>query len=151
MRIRNQTSLSSIIIVMLICIVAYTGMLLYWQGMTGYANVEDVPEEYQNVYDKLEESRGKVDDEQKKLEDSMQKIVEADSTFQVALNGLRGLGTTLRSLTAFIGITHDSITTIQTETALVPGWVFGILLTGVLIVLVLIILSILKGDPNLTD
>jgi len=150
MNIRKQAALGTIITAMIIGIAIYFGMFLYWQGLSVQSG-NNVSEEYQNIYDKLEISKERIDSEQVKLETASSNLAEADSTWQVAWNGLKGLGTALKSLTAFIGITHDSVTVVQTEKPLVPGWVYGLLIAGILITLVLVILSILKGDGNLVN
>jgi hypothetical protein len=125
MKQRKQAALSTIITAMLIGIGIYFGMFLYWQGMSAQAD-KNMSSEYQEIYDKLEESKERIDAEQVKLETAIQDVSEADSTWQVAWNGLKGLGTTLKSLVAFVDITHDSTTVLQTEKQMFPQWAMGL-------------------------
>jgi len=108
-----------------------------YAGITGNITDEEVGVMYE------------LDNNVKAIQSSFANVTEATSVYSVAWNGLKGLGLTLKLPITFVttGIATFSIITAPLND--LPGWVIVLVSIGITASIVLLVLSILKGDPRL--
>ena len=83
------------------------------------------------------------------LKDAINNIGEADSTWQVAWNGFRALGETLKLPINFLTTALESMNITFVALDFIPEWAKALIGMAITIFIVLLLLSILKGDPRL--
>ena len=139
---KSESTLTSVVMTTIIVIGLFTGMFIWLQSNASQSGVNIDPK-YNDTYNKLNEARDDIDNNIQDIKENMNQISEADSTWQVAWNGLKGLGNTLKLPITFVSSTEKTFEAIAINTDIVPGWVKTLALMGIVILIVLIILAIL--------
>ena len=75
-------------------------------------------------------------------------MVEADSTLQVAWNGIKGLGSSLMLTISFVTTSVSVWSSLAGPLDIFPTWVLGLALIGITSFMVFLIFRILKGEPQ---
>lgn len=139
------TLTSVVITIVLIAGLFYGGYYFIEDSATNAGTVID--SKYQQSFDRLNESTtglsGNIDDIRLNLED----VAEADNTFQVAWNGLKGLGNTLKLPLSFIDTSINTFTAF-TGLGLLPDWAMLLIQIAIIGALAFLVLSVLKGEPR---
>jgi len=148
-QIRKQSiSMLGILMGTIIVMAIFYGSFIWLQ-----VNVSDIGDSvdsrYNNTYERLSENQEGLEDDVEAIRDNLDDISEADNTFQAAWNGLKGLGNTIKLQTNFIGSTISIADIILDPLDILPGWASALLFLGLLTMIVLLIISIFKGDPNM--
>lgn len=103
---------------------------------------------YQSSYDNLKVEQVEMRNQTELIRRNLDDIKEAEEAYQVAWNGLKGLGNTLKLLASFTGSVLATWTHIVPTLDILPGWAIALIFTGILIFLVLLFLAIWKGEPK---
>ena len=146
---KSGNTLTSVVITVLLCIGIFFGTYLYVSE-----NVRDagfsLDSKYTNTYHNLNDSSERLHGDIVKIKDNLQNVTEAENTWQVAWNGLKGLGNTIKLSLNFVA------TTLKTWTSLlgfasefIPGWALGLIFTALIGFLVFLVIKVMKGEPNM--
>ena len=91
----------------------------------------------------------RLDDNVQEIKTALDNIGEADSTWQVAWNGFKALGSTLKLpislLTTSMGVVEAGMTPLD----YIPTWVKTLSIVGITALIVFLILSLLKGENKM--
>jgi len=146
--IKKANTLSSLTVSLLLVFAFFTGMYLYWSWNATDAGY-NIDGKYNSTFGNLTGARSDLSDNVDDIKENLNDISEADSTFQVAWNGLKGLGNTLLLPISFVSTTLATYTGLEFALDYIPQWVRTLAFIGVIGLVVFLILSILKGDPRL--
>ena len=151
-KVKKASTLTGLVVVLLLVMGAFIACYSYLEW-----NVNDsgrtFDEKYSgvtgNITDRSSGTMYRLEDNVKAIQSSFANITEATSIYAVAWNGLKGLGLTLKLPITFVttGIATFSIITAPLND--LPGWVIVLVSIGITASIVLLVLSILKGDPRL--
>lgn len=148
---KSATTLTSTIITMLLVIGIFTGAWLYTlSNIHSTDAVIEVSSYTINGTNKINESLSDFSKNIFTIRDNFKDISEADNTYQAVLNGMKGLGNTLKLPITFL----DNILTFFQGVKMmlegfIPGWIFPIAYIGIIAFMVFLILKVLKGEPNM--
>jgi len=146
--IKKAMSLSGLTMTLIIVMAFFFGMFLYWNQ-----NLSDTGEpmnsKYVEVYTHLNSSMYTLDNNVNAIKSNVQNITEADNAYQVAWNGLKGLGNTLKLPISFVSTSIGVFTAITAPVDFLPTWVIALFFIGATALIIFLVLSILKGDPKL--
>jgi len=145
--IRNSgSSLTGLVMSLLLVMGIFFGAYNY---LAEHATSSDVviDDRYEGIYNNLSDAGNDLDTNVKAIESNVDDIKEAESTFQVAWNGLKGLGNTLKLPISFIGTTLTVWTSTVAFIDFLPGWVIPLVFIGIIAFVVFLILKVLKGEP----
>ena len=145
---KPSTTLTGLVLSLIIVIALFSGLYLWMKW-----NVEDagntVDTKYSEAYANLSETSTSLQENVDAIKTNVQNIKEADSTWQVAWNGLKGLGNTMKLPINFIttGLEISNIMDYQLD--YIPAWLKALVIAGIVIVVVLLIAANLKGEPRM--
>lgn len=146
---KSASTLIGLVVSIVFAMAFFTGMYLWWQ-----VNADDVglsiDSKYNETYARLDNASLTLDDNIQDIKDGVTGIKEADNAWQVAWNGLKGLGNVLKLPVSFVSSAYDTVMALFIPLDFIPTWVKTLALITIIAGVVFLILSILKGDPNLT-
>lgn len=147
--IRKSSSMTGVVLSVILLIGIFTGMFLWLN-----ANVNDsgvtMDSKYTDAYTRLNTStRTGLYKNINEIKESIQNIGEADSTWQVAWNGFKALGETMKLPISFLGSTLEAMNITFISLDFIPEWAKALIGMAITIFIVFILLSILKGDAKL--
>lgn len=145
---KAEANVTTIVMSMLLIIAIFIGMFLYMQQQ-GQVNGIVVDERYNDTYTRLLSSQSDIDTNVNAIKDNLVNISEADDIYQVAWNGLKGLGNTLKLPISFVsdGVAIFEAFSIALDP--IPTWAKGLALTAIIALIVFIVLAKMKGDTQL--
>ena len=146
--IKKASTLSSMTVTLLLVFAFFTGMYLYWNQNATNVGLT-IEGKYVDTYGNLTLAQNDLSTNVEDIKNSLNEIKEADSTFQVAWNGLKGLGNTLRLPISFVSTSLATYTGLEFALDFVPKWIRTLAFIGIIAIVVFLIASILKGDPRL--
>ena len=91
----------------------------------------------------------KLDTNVKDVQAAFANVTEATSIYSVAWNGLKGLGYVLKLPISFVTTGVETFSVLIYPLSEFPSWVLILVGIGITGFIVLLVLSILKGDPRL--
>jgi len=145
---KNGLTLTSLVVVILLAMSIFIGGYFYSSETFDDYNVV-VDQKYNDTETNLTNSqtglRDNVDDIKANLED----IKEAETTWQVAWNGLKGLGNTLILPISFLTSGIETYSIIENSLEFIPTWVKTAAVIGVTAIIVFLILALLKGEGKM--
>lgn len=147
-KIKANSTMTSVLMSLILVMAIFTGMYLWWENnatSSGY-NLEGV---YQDTYSNINKSQSDLDNNIEAIKTSFNNIKEADNTFQVALNGMKVLGSTLKLPISFVDTTLQTYSYMEKPLDYIPTWVKVFSIMSLTILILFIVLSILKGDGKL--
>ena len=136
--------------IIIISMVLFFGAYFWVQENVDNSGVE-LDEKYTDSYDNLKDSQDNLDTEVKSMKGSFSAMSEADNTFQVAWNGLKGLGKALILPIKFVDVSLNTWEAVVPGMGLLPEWVSSLIFIGIIAFVVFLVLSILKGEPRLSN
>ena len=148
-KIKNSVStVTDLVLVLILVIGVFTGCFVWLQKNADDSGVT-IDSKYNDTYTKLVEVRDDIDTKSQSIKTSVDNIGEAESTYQVAWNGLKGLGNAITLPIAFTSIAVNTYGAISSSIDVIPDWAKTLIFIGIVIFVVLLVLSTLKGDPRL--
>jgi len=149
LRIRKSAAtLTALVIGILIAMSIFIGGYFYAdETLTDYG--VEIDSRYGAVEANLSESQTSLDDNVQAIKDNLQDIKEAENTWQVAWNGLKGLGNTLILPISFLTSGLETYGTIENSLDMIPTWVKTAAVIGVTVLIVFLILALLKGEGKM--
>ena len=146
--IKKAETLRSLTMTLILVIGIFTGMFLYWKDNMENIGVT-IETKYNSTYGNLTSSQNTLNKNVNDIKNNLDTIKEADNAFQVALNGFKGLGNTLKLPVSFVSTALGIFTGLTFSLDYIPSWVITLFFIGTTALIVFLVLSILKGDPRL--
>ena len=103
---------------------------------------------YNETYGNLSASQDSLEENVNTIKDNLDNVSEADNTFQVAWNGLKGLGNVLKLPLRFVDNAVSTFDALIISLDIIPPKIKTLIFIGILVSIVLLILAILKGEPR---
>jgi len=145
---KGTMTLTGLIMSMLLIITMFTGFFLYINQQADVAGVS-IDSRYQDTSTRLSGSQSSISNRVNSINDNLKEIQEADNVYQVAWNGLKGLGNTLKLPISFVEDATNMLDAVLISTDEIPGWVKALAITAVITFVVLLVLALLKGESKL--
>jgi len=146
---KSSATLGGILYAIIITISIFTATFLYIE-----ANSEDVAAPitnsiYNETYLRIKEKQNTLDKTINNFRNSISQVTEPGANFGISWNGLLGLLGVFLIPLQLIDISVETLNIIIAPIAIViPVWLLNILKISIIIFIILIIASILKGDNN---
>lgn len=145
---RNSANggMGGLVVTILIVIGIFLGSFLYVSDNAIKSGVL-LDEKYNNTYDKLLETQGEIGNKTDQLRDNVGNVSEATGIVNVAINGFKGLGNSIKLTFYFINSALDVWTATTLGIDIIPGWIISLGFIGILVsVVFLAIKFFMKGD-----
>lgn len=146
---KSEATLFSLIMSMIIIIGIFIGLFFY----VGYkANQQGIVIDnkynitYQNYINATDDISSNID----KIATGAKSLKDAPFSWQTAWNGIVGLGALLKLPLNFVDTGSNLYESSSTQAeGIIPDWAFPLIWIGIIGLIVLIVVSVLKGDTNL--
>lgn len=146
--IKARATLLGLVLSLVIGIFVFTGMFIFLNQNVVDSNAT-LDSKYTDSYNIINGSLiSKLDNNIKSIQYSVQNLTEADTTFQVALNGFKGLGSILILPVTLVDTALEGINALITPLDFIPRWAKILAVLAITIVIILIIVAMLKGESN---
>lgn len=145
---KSSNTMTSVIVSVLIVMGIFIGSYLFIVNNVESAGLA-LDSKYNSSYENMTAAQANLEDNIEDIRDNFGNIKEADNTFEVAWNGLKGLGNTLKLPVTFVDTVLTTWTAIIFPTDIIPGWAKNLIFVGLLSFVVFLVLKILKGEPNM--
>jgi hypothetical protein len=146
-KVKGQTTIHSTVISIILIIGIFTGLFLYMNDSL-QQNEVTLDTKYNDTYTKLLEAQGDLGSLKADLKDKADKISEADQGWQVAWNGLLGLGTALKAPFTVVATGEKTIEAMEANLDIIPTWTKTLITLGITLTIILILLAVWKGDQK---
>jgi len=146
--IKNNATLTGVAMMMLITIAVFSGGFLYVSSNVSDAGVI-LDDKYNKTYNDLNTSFKGIENHSRAMQTNLDDISEATDIWQVAWNGLKGLGNALKAPVYFITPALGIYNTMASSLSFLPGWLLPVISAAFLIFIVFLVLKVLKGEPNM--
>lgn len=143
---KSNATLTSVVMSLILGIALFTGMFI-WMNKSAEDSNQTVDSKYSDVYEQYNTQTSNLNTKLTEMRNNFKNIVEPKSVYQVAINGLQGLGNVLLIPVYFIDYIINTITATQTFLD-IPDWVKTLLGVALLAFLVLLIIKTLKGEQG---
>ena len=137
----SEMGIGSLVISILIVIGFFLASYNYLLSNAADAGIS-IDSKYNSTYTNLTKEQEKIEIQSDKLQEHIEDISEADSTFQIAWNGLKGVGQTIKLTIYFITSAIGVWTATTFSISFIPPWALSIILVGITIFVVFIILRV---------
>lgn len=148
MNSKGEFNLLGVVFTLLIVMGMFFGMFLYLNQKANEGNVA-IDSKYNTTFTDLQEVQGELDDNVNDIKNNLDQIREAENPLTFAWNGMLGLGSTLKLSVNFVTNAVATVTAIIIPLDFIPIQVKVLFLIGVIAGIVILVLSILKGEPSL--
>jgi len=146
-KLRNSgATLTSVVISLLIVMGMFFAGYEYLTEHASSAGVT-IDSKYGDIYSELENASNELDENVNAIKSSLDDVKEAESTFQVAWNGLKGLGNALKLPVTFVSTSILTWSASITFIDFLPDWALPLIFIGIVAFVVFLVLKILKGEP----
>ena len=146
--IKKASSLTGLVISLLIIIGIFIGGFNYYASVAENAGVSIDPTHNESAQ-MLSAAQANLSENIDAIETNLQSVSEADSTWEVAWNGLKGLGNTLKLPLNFVVRSRDIWSALKLSLTGVPNWIILLLEIGTAAFIVFLVVSLLKGEPRM--
>ncbi len=144
---KGSGTLTGIVISMLIVVGAFSGFFIFYTEQMDNYNFE-LDEKYNETNQIMIQASEDIENERQQLEEAIDNIEESPEGFLAAINGFKGLGTVLLSPLEFTSISFNVVTGLFFATDFIPPLYQNLLIVGITIIIILILIGWLKGEPK---
>lgn len=144
--IKKNATLSGTIITLLLAIGIFIGCYL-WLNQAVIESGNTLDNKYSNVYDEYNTQTDNIQGKLNDIKDNFDDVKEADSVYQQAINGFKGLGNILLLPLSFIDYLLSGLYSTNTLIDL-PGWAKTLINIAALTFLVFLLIAVLKGESK---
>ena len=144
---KSELTMTSMIITILLVMGMFFAGYLWIKYNSDQSGIVIDPK-YDDTFTRLETQQVALDEDVNTVKNAVKGISEADSTFQVAWNGLKGLGSSLMLVINFLDSALNVMLAMFIPIDFIPSRYIALAIIGIIAVVVLLIVSILKGDPK---
>jgi len=137
----SEAGMGELVITVLLVIGIFIGAFLYIGDNVRTSGIS-IDSKYNATYTNLTDTQAGIESRTSEIKSNLQNITEADSTFQVAWNGLKGIGNTVSLTVYFVNSALGVWMATTFSIDFIPTWVLGIVFTGILVTVVFIILRL---------
>lgn len=145
---KGEASLTNLVITIIIVIGVFGTMFLFLQKKATDSSVI-LDTKYNDTYNRLNSAQSTLDNNVHAIQTNLDNIKEADSAFQVAWNGLKGLGNTIILPISFISSGVDIASAIVIPLDFVPQNIKSLAILGIIAFIIFLVLANLKGEPKM--
>ncbi len=146
--IKKANTLTSLVVTLLMVIGLFSGMFIWWNWNAQDSGVT-LDAKYNSSYGNITAARNDLSDNVNAIKNNVDNIKEAETTWQVAWNGLKGIGNTLKLPISFVSTSLATYTGLEFALDYIPAWARTLFFIGITALVVFLVLSVLKGDPRL--
>jgi len=144
-KIRKSTmGLMGIVLSLLLVLGIFTAFFTYWQTNAIDAG-RTIDSKYNGTYGNLSVAQDDLDANVDAIKNNLDDVSEATSTYQVAWNGLKGLGNTLKLPINFVSTALTTYGAFDNSLDFIPDWIKTLILIGLTAGAVFIVLAVLRG------
>jgi len=148
-KVKNSvTSLLSIVVIMLLAMGLFFSSFLYMKTQTDAAGIT-IDTKYNDTFNRLENASKSIDSNVNDIQSNLANVSEADSTYQVAVNGFKALGNTLKLTLSFVSSAVDTTSAILIPLDIIPEDIKSLVFIGLIACVIFVVLALLKGDDKL--
>jgi len=144
---KSELTMTSMVITILLVMGMFFAGYLWIKYNSDQSGIV-IDSKYDDTFTGLETQQTTLDKDVNTVKNAVKKISEADSTFQVAWNGLKGLGSSLILVIRFLDSAINTAMYMFGSLDFIPKVYMTLAIIGIITVVVLLIVSILKGDPK---
>ena len=134
----------SIIIVMTI----FSGLYIYF-GDQVIESGQTIDSKYSDVNNNITAIGNSLDTNVQELVDSWDNIIQADNAAFAVWNSFTGLGLVLKLPFSFLDDATNLAQQLFAPLSVLPGWVISFAFIALTAYIILLLLKVLKGEPNL--
>ena len=145
---KSAFTLTNLVLILVLAIGMFSAGFLY---LTNQAKISQITidTKYNDTYNRLETSQDDLDENIQTIKENLKDIKEAETSYQVAWNGLKGLGNTLKLPINFISTTIDILNAMLIPLDVLPKKYKTLVVIAILAAILFLVLAILKGEPKL--
>ena len=145
---KSESTLASVVFSVLIVMGLFFGFYL-WIDANGTDADLTMDNNYTSTYTQLQGRQTELSNSVDELKSTAKNVTEADSSFASAWNGLKGLILVAKIPFQFVDTAISTFDLMITPlVGILPAWAKPLIGIGLLAILIFIIWSIMKGDPN---
>jgi len=123
--------------------------LFSWVSYNATNSGLPVNSSYNEIFSEINKSQNKLSINVEDVKNKAGNISEADNTWQVAWNGLLGIGSVTKAFFSFLSTALHTMNTLIVAISFTPSW-FKILLTiGITALLILLIIALFRGESRI--
>ena len=148
-RFRNGASTVTGLIMSLIIVMAiFSGLYLYFIDQVAESG-RTLDDKYIAVNNNVTEISSSVDNNVQDIVDKWDSVVQADSAAFAVWNSFTGLGLILKLPFSFLEDSTNLVQQLFAPLGVLPGWVISLSFTALTAYIILLLLKVLKGEPQL--
>ncbi len=148
---KSQNSLGGIFL-SLILVLGFFFLMYGWISSNATESGRVIDATYNDTFNRLAVQQGNLSDTVTGLRDSATQVTEAGTDFGVALNGLKGLLNVFKIPFNLISIGVESLHLLTNPlSGVIPQIVITLIELGIIVLIILIIIAIFKGDSKLIN
>jgi len=144
---KSESTILGLVISLLLVMGLFFGCYLYLSNNYSSASV-NVSSEYSETYSRLNTSQNELSSVTDSMKGNFTSVVEADSVYQVAINGFKGLGNLLKIPVALIDLSFNTFEAFLDLISVIPGWVIALASIGLTIFVVLLLVRVWSGGTS---
>ena len=118
---KSVSTLTDLVVILLLVIGLFTSCFIWLQTNANDAGLT-IDSKYNTTYTRLNEARDEIDDNVQNIKTATDNIREAENTYQVAWNGLKGLGSALKLPISFVSTAEKTYEAISISLDVIPTW-----------------------------
>jgi hypothetical protein len=145
---KSTVNLTSFVFGLILFLGIFTGMFL-WLNKNVNDSGNTIDDKYTNAYNQLNSTQSELDDNIESIKESFTNIGEADNTWQVAWNGFKALGETMKLPINFIDTVLQELHITFIALDYVPEWFKTLAGMAITALVVFLVLALLKGESNM--
>jgi hypothetical protein len=150
--IKKPATLMGLVVTIIVFIGIFT-IMFTWLATNSNQSGVTVDSRYNESYTRVLQQQNELNSTVGKIQSNLDDITEADSSLQVAWNGMQFLGTAILASKDFVDVTLGSfsaVSDIASSSGISPS-VILLITIGVISFVVFLVLSNLKGEPKMID
>ena len=145
---RGGNTLTGLVITLILVMGIFSTMFLFLQQKSSESGIT-LDAKYNDSYTRLKSAQDNLDENVHTIQTNLDDIKEADTAFQVAWNGLKGLGNTLILPISFVSSAIDTVSAIIIPLDFIPQNIKNLILLAIIAVVLFLVLANLKGEPKM--
>lgn len=142
--IRKSADLTGLVLIIILVLGSFSAMFLYWQKNADDSGVT-IDTKYNETYQNLSAAQTDLDKNVQAIKDNYNNMTEAETAFQVAWNGLKGLGNTLKLPISFLSTALATYTAFDYSLDYIPTWIKTLVVIGITAFIIFLLLAVLRG------
>ena len=144
---KSESTITGLVISLLLVVGIFIGGYLYLSNNYTSAGIT-VSDDYVGTYSRLNTSQNDLESLSSSMRGNYTNIVEADSVYQVAINGFKGLGNVLKIPVLLIDLAINTFESFLDLISVIPGWVIALVSIGITLYVILLLVKMSAGGTN---